>query len=59
MQVANEPGLAPALSELIDSISGQELLLRRPACYNLESNVPHSFAEVVELARLRGETALG
>lgn len=58
VQVANEPGLAPALSELIDSTQGQEIYLRRPERYSLSTQaVP--FAEVAELARLRGETALG
>lgn len=30
LQVAHEPALAPALSELIDSAVGAELYLRRP-----------------------------
>ncbi|GAB4818940.1 hypothetical protein N2152v2_005986 [Parachlorella kessleri] len=59
LQVANEPGLAPALSELIDNSIGQEIYLRRPERYSLDSGHSATFAEVVELARLRGETALG
>lgn len=58
-QVANEPGLAPALSELVDSTEGQEIYLRRPERYSLTSQRSVSFADVVERARLRRETALG
>lgn len=58
-QVANEPGLAPALSELIDNSTGQEIYLRRPERYSLHPEQPTTFANVVELAKLRGETALG
>ncbi len=58
-QVAHEPGLAPALSELVDNSIGQEIYLRRPGRYSLDDSRAFSFAEVAELARLRGETALG
>jgi hypothetical protein len=58
LQVAHEPALAAALSELIDSSVGNELYLRRPERYGLGS-AGASFAEVAELARFRGETALG
>ncbi|GAB4822281.1 hypothetical protein N2152v2_009327 [Parachlorella kessleri] len=60
LQVANEPGLAPALAELIDNSPGsQGIYLRKPECFNLDGARLVPFAEVVELARLRGETALG
>lgn len=59
LQVAHEPALAAALSELIDSCKGAELYLRRPERYGLGSSTAHSWAEVSELARLREETALG
>lgn len=59
LQVAHEPALAAALSELIDSCQGNELYLRRPERYGLGSSAAHSWAEVSELARLRQETALG
>lgn len=58
-QVAHEPKLAAALSELIDSAKGNEVYLRRPERYGLEGGGWHSFAEVGELARLRQETAIG
>lgn len=57
--MAHEPALAAAFSELIDSCQGAELYLRRPERYGLGSSTAHSWAEVSELARLRGETALG
>lgn len=58
LQVAHEPKLAAALSELIDSAKGNEVYLRRPERYGLNGG-SHAFAEVGELARLRGETAIG
>ncbi|KAI3438204.1 hypothetical protein D9Q98_000641 [Chlorella vulgaris] len=59
LQVAHEPALAPALSELIDScVCDNELYLRRPERYGL-SGPGTSFAAVEELARFRGESALG
>jgi hypothetical protein len=58
LQVAHEPLLAATLSELIDSAKGNELNLRRPERYGLNGG-PHTFAEVGELARLRGETCIG
>jgi len=54
-QVAHEPALAPALSELIDSCKGTELYLRRPERYGLNGGA-HSFAEV---GGLTGAGSLG
>lgn len=45
-QVANEPGLAPALSELVDNTQGNEVYLRRPERYSLDSQSSTAFAEV-------------
>ena len=60
LQVAHEPLLADALSELIDTCKGNEVYLRRPERYGLNaSSRPHSFAALCELARFRGETCLG
>lgn len=59
LQVANEPGLAATLSELTLDAVGSEIYLRRPEPYGLDGSRPFTFREVSELARLRGETALG
>lgn len=45
-QVAAEPDLAPLLSELVDNSDGQEIYLRRPERYGLDSNKPTSFSHV-------------
>ena len=45
-QVAAEPDLAPLLSELVDNSQGQEIYLRRPERYGLDSNKPTTFAQV-------------
>lgn len=45
-QVAAEPDLAPLLSELVDNSEGQEIYLRRPERYGLDSNKPTTFSQV-------------
>lgn len=44
--MAAEPDLAPLLSELVDNSEGQEIYLRRPERYGLDSNKPTSFSQV-------------
>ena len=44
--MAAEPDLAPLLSELVDNSDGQEIYLRRPERYGLDSNKPTSFSHV-------------
>jgi hypothetical protein len=41
------------------SREGQEAYLRPPACFNIPLQQPISFAEIQELARKTGQTALG
>lgn len=45
-QVAAEPDLAPLLSELVDNSDGQEIYLRRPERYGLDSSSATTFAHV-------------
>lgn len=61
LQVAHEPALSAALSQLIDGTRGSraEIYLRRPELYGLSPGRRWTFAELTELARLRGETCLG
>ncbi|KAL3142871.1 hypothetical protein ABBQ38_003160 [Trebouxia sp. C0009 RCD-2024] len=58
-QVAAEPDLAPLLSELVDNSEGQEIYLRRPERYGLDSNKPTTFSQLSELTRWQQETAIG
>ncbi|KAL3151949.1 hypothetical protein ABBQ32_001075 [Trebouxia sp. C0010 RCD-2024] len=58
-QVAAEPDLAPLLSELVDNSEGQEIYLRRPERYGLDSNKPTTFSQLSELTRWQHETAIG
>ncbi|WIA33493.1 hypothetical protein OEZ86_006620 [Tetradesmus obliquus] len=58
-QVVAEPAYSGIIAELLFSHEGHELYLRSPASFNIPLGVPISFAEVAELARLTGQTALG
>jgi hypothetical protein len=58
-QSASEPAYGDIIAALLFSAEGQEIYLQPPGAFNLPLNEPVSFAEVQELARLRGQTALG
>lgn len=58
-QVAAEPDYSIIMRELLFSNVGSEMYLRNPAALAVPLGVTVTFAEVEELARLSGQTALG
>jgi hypothetical protein len=58
-QAASEPAYGDIVTALLFSREGQEAYLRPPACFNIPPQQPISFAEIQELARKTGQTALG
>lgn len=58
-QAASEPAYADIVSALLFNKEGQEIYLRPPSFFRIPYNQPISFAEVQELARATGQTALG
>lgn len=59
LQAASETHYADVIASLLFSREGQESYLRPPASFNIPLQQPISFAEVQELARQTGQTALG
>lgn len=59
MQAASAPQLNAVFGELFASAGGAEVYLRAATGYGLPVGVPVSWAQICEVVRAKGDTAIG